>query len=63
MLTEIPPKMGTRKPADLLGQSLLLRNLRKVDTRLAVDMTRLLTGSIADLLDQYFTSDALRGLL
>jgi phytoene dehydrogenase-like protein len=63
MLTEIPPKLGSRRPADLVGQSLLLRHLRKVDTRLAVDITRLLTGSIADLLDQYFTSDALRGLL
>ena len=63
MLTEIPPKLGSRRPADLLAQSLLLRHLRKVDTRLAVDITRLLTGSIADLLDQYFTSAALRGLL
>ena len=63
MLTEIPPKLGSRRPADLLGQGMLLRHLRKVDTRLAVDITRLLTGSIADLLDQYFTSDALRGLL
>jgi phytoene dehydrogenase-like protein len=63
MLTEIPPKLGSRRPADLLGQGLLLRHLRKVDTRLAVDITRLLTGSIADLLDQYFSSDALRGLL
>jgi phytoene dehydrogenase-like protein len=63
LLTEIPPKLGSRRPADLLGQGLLLRHLRKVDTRLAVDITRLLTGSVADLLDQYFTSDALRGLL
>ncbi|MGN6679358.1 MAG: phytoene desaturase family protein, partial [Streptosporangiaceae bacterium] len=63
MLTEIPPKLGSRRPADLVGQSLLLRHLRKVDTRLAVDITRLLTGSIENLLDQYFTSDALRGLL
>ena len=63
LLTEIPPKLGSRRPGDLLGQGLLLRHLRKVDTRLAVDITRLMTGSIADLLDQYFTSDALRGLL
>jgi len=63
LLTRIPPKLGSRRPGDLLGQGLLLRHLRKVDTRLAVDITRLLTGSIADLLDQYFTSDALRGLL
>jgi phytoene dehydrogenase-like protein len=63
LLTEIPPKLGSRRPTDLLGQAKLLRHLRKVDTRLAVDITRLLTSSIADLLDQYFTSDALRGLL
>ncbi len=63
LLGEIPPKLGSRHPRDLLGQGLLLRHLRKVDTRLAVDITRLLTGSVADLLDQYFSSDALRGLL
>jgi phytoene dehydrogenase-like protein len=63
MLTEIPPRLGSRRPQDLLRQGLLLRHLRKVDTRAAVDLTRLLTGSIADLLDTYFESDALRGLL
>src|SRR5712664_1173463 len=63
LLSEIPPKLGSRRPSDLLGQGMLLWHLRKVDTRMAVDITRLLTGSIADLLDQYFTSDALRGLL
>jgi len=63
MLNEIPPRLGSRRPQDLLRQGLLLRHLRKVDTRAAVDITRLLTGSIADLLDGYFESDALRGLL
>jgi phytoene dehydrogenase-like protein len=63
MLSEIPPRLGSRRPQDLLRQGLLLRHLRKVDTRGAVDLTRLLTGSIADLLDGYFESDALRGLL
>jgi phytoene dehydrogenase-like protein len=63
LLAEIPPRLGSRHPPDLLRQGLLLRHLRKLDTRAAVDVTRLLTGSIADLLDRYFTSDALRGLL
>jgi phytoene dehydrogenase-like protein len=63
MLTQIPPRLGSRRPQDLLRQGMLLRYLRKVDTRSAVDITRLLTGSIADLLDGYFDSDALRGLL
>src|SRR5215469_9669216 len=63
LLGEIPPRLGSRRPQDLWRQSLLLRHLRRLDTRTAVDVTRLLTGSIADLLDRYFTSDALRGLL
>jgi phytoene dehydrogenase-like protein len=63
MLDEIPPKLGSRRPADLLRQGMLMRHLRKLDTRGAVDVTRLLTGSIADLIDRYFSSDAMRGLL
>src|SRR5690242_20048222 len=63
LLGEIPPRLGSRRPLDLLRQGLLLRHLRKLDTRAAVDATRLATGSIADLLDRYFTSDAVRGLL
>jgi phytoene dehydrogenase-like protein len=47
----------------LWRQGLLLRHLRKVDTRSAVDVTRLLTGSIADLVERYFESDAMRGAL
>jgi phytoene dehydrogenase-like protein len=63
LLDEIPPRLGSRRPQDLWRQGLLLRHLRKLDTRAAVDATRLLTGSIADLIDRYFTSDAMRGLL
>jgi phytoene dehydrogenase-like protein len=63
MLAQIPPRLGSHRPQDLLRQGMLLRYLRGVDTRTAVDLTRLLTGSIADLLEGYFESDALRGLL
>ncbi len=63
MLDEIPPRLGSRRPADLARQGMLLRHLRKLDARGAVDITRLLTGSVADLLDRYFESDALRGVL
>jgi phytoene dehydrogenase-like protein len=63
MLAEIPPRLGSRRPADLARQALLLRHLRKLDVRGAVDVARLLTGSIADLLDRYFESDAVRGVL
>jgi phytoene dehydrogenase-like protein len=63
LLDEIPPRLGSRRPADLWRQGLLLRHLRKLDTRSAVDVTRMLTGSIADLVERYFESDAMRGLL
>jgi len=63
LLEQIPPRLGSRRPQDLLRQGLLLRHLRNVDTRQAVDITRLLTGSIADLVERYFESDAMRGLL
>jgi len=63
MLDEIPPKLGSRRPVDLLRQGLLLRHLRGLDERGVVDVTRLLTGSIADLIEGYFSSDAVLGLL
>jgi phytoene dehydrogenase-like protein len=63
LLHEIPPKIGSHHALDLLAQARLTAWLRKVDVRGAVDVTRLLTGSIADLLDRYFESDALRGVL
>ncbi|MGO9142716.1 MAG: phytoene desaturase family protein [Streptosporangiaceae bacterium] len=63
MLDEIPPRLGSRRAPDLWRQAMLLRHLRKLDMRGAVDVTRLLTGSIADLIERYFESDALLGLL
>jgi phytoene dehydrogenase-like protein len=63
LLHQIPPHLGSRRPADLWAQARLLAQLRGVDERGSVDVTRLLTGSVADLLDRYFESDAVRGLL
>ncbi len=63
LLDAVPPKVGSRRPADLLAQAGLLRHLRGVDTRQAVEITRLFTMSIADLLEDYFESDAMQALL
>jgi phytoene dehydrogenase-like protein len=63
LLGQIPPKLGSRRPADLLRQAGLLRALKGVDVRSAVDITRVLTSSIADLVEDHFESDALRGVL
>ena len=63
LLHQIPPRLGSRRPADLVRQARLLTQLRALDERGAVDVTRLLTDSIADLVEGYFESDAMRGLL
>ncbi|GAA4629594.1 NAD(P)/FAD-dependent oxidoreductase [Actinoallomurus vinaceus] len=63
LLDQIPPKLGSHRPADLLRQAGLLRALRGVDERSAVDITRILTDSIADLVEDFFDSDAMRGVL
>ncbi|HEV2258272.1 MAG TPA: NAD(P)/FAD-dependent oxidoreductase, partial [Streptosporangiaceae bacterium] len=63
LLHQIPPRLGSRRPADLVRQARLLTQLRGLDERGAVDVTRLLTDSSADLVEGYFESDAMRGLL
>lgn len=63
LLHQVPPRLGGRRPSDLLGQAALLRRLRRVDVRAAVDLTRLFTASIADLVEPRFRSDAMRGVL
>jgi phytoene dehydrogenase-like protein len=63
LLHEIPPKLGSKRPLDLAGQVALAGRLRRVDVRAAVDLTRLFTASIADLVEDRFESDAMRGLL
>lgn len=63
LLHRIPPKLGSRRPGDLVAQAALLPILKNIDVRAAVDLTRLFTGSIADLVEERFVSDAMRGLL
>jgi phytoene dehydrogenase-like protein len=63
LLQEIPPKLGSKRPGDLLGQARLAAMLRKVDVRAAFDLTRLFTASVADLVEDRFESDAMRGVL
>ena len=63
LLEDIPPRLGSRRPADLARQALLLRRLRGFDERAAVDAVRVLSDSIADLVEARFESDAVRGVL
>jgi phytoene dehydrogenase-like protein len=63
LLHEIPPKVGSKRLGDLAGQAAILAKLRKVDVRAAFDLTRLFTSSVADLVEERFESDAMRGVL
>jgi len=63
LLTETPPRLGSHKPADLLEQAKLGWQARSWDVRATADITRLFTSSIADLLEDEFESNAMRGAL
>ena len=56
LLLTVPPKIGSRKPADLLETLRLAWRQRGLDVRTVADVTRLMTMSIADLLDDWFES-------
>jgi phytoene dehydrogenase-like protein len=63
LLTRRAPRLGSRRPADLLDLSRLGWQLRHLDVRTVGDLTRLLTSSVADLLEERFESPQLRGAL
>jgi len=63
LLTTIPPRVGSRRPSDLLEQGRLAWRLRGLGVRGTADVTRLFTMSISDLLDEYFESPQMKGVL
>jgi len=63
LLTTIPPRLGSRRPADLLDQGALAWRLRNLGVRGVADVTKLFTSSIADVLDEWFESPQMQGVL
>ena len=63
MLMRVPPKLGSKRPGDLLALLGSAWQLRKLDVQGVGDVTRLMTMSVADLLEERFESDAVRGVL
>jgi phytoene dehydrogenase-like protein len=63
LLTSVPPKLGSKRPRDLLEQARLAWKVRGLDVRAVGDVTRLFTSSIADILDEYFESPQMQGVL
>ena len=64
LLTQVPPNVGSKRPGDLLDLAKLAWPMRnKITPRMTADITRLLTMSIADLLDDWFESPQVKGLM
>jgi phytoene dehydrogenase-like protein len=63
LLETIPPRLGSLRPHDLLDQARLVWTLRRLGVSGVGDVTRLFTSSIADLLDEWFTSPQMQGVL
>ena len=61
MLLTVPPALGSRKPKDLAATLKLAWQHRGLNVRTIADVTRLMTMSIADLLDDWFESPQVKG--
>jgi phytoene dehydrogenase-like protein len=63
LLLSIPPNIGSKKPGDLLELAKLAWRFRGLDARRVGDITRLMTMSISDLLDEWFESPQIKAAL
>ncbi len=63
LLTRTPPKLGSHRLGDLRDQIGLGWSARRWNSRAVADITRLFTMSIADVVEDRFESDAMRGVL
>ncbi len=63
LLLTVPPKLGSRRPGDLRETLRLAWRQRGLSVRTVADVTRLMTMSIADLLDDWFGSPQVKGAL
>ena len=63
LLLSTPPSVGSRRPKDLMDQLRLAWGLRGLDVRGTADATRLFTMSIRDVLDEWFESPEVQGLM
>src|SRR5499425_1830473 len=63
LLLTVPPKLGSRRPGDLAETLRLAWRERGLTVRTVADVTRLMTMSIADLLDDWFESPQVKGAL
>ncbi|MFT4008774.1 MAG: NAD(P)/FAD-dependent oxidoreductase [Nocardioidaceae bacterium] len=63
LIDKAPPNIFGKAPEDAAEVADLLKHLGGADQKVIHDMVRLLTGSAADFLDDYFENDLLKGYM
>ena len=63
LLLVTPPRLGSRRAADLLDQLKLAWRMRGLDVPRVGELTRLMTMSAWDLLDRWFESPQIKGAM
>jgi phytoene dehydrogenase-like protein len=63
LLAVIPPRVGSRRPADLADQLRFAWRMRGLGARGVADLVRLMSQSVTDLLDDWFESDEVKASL
>ncbi|NJD29503.1 MAG: NAD(P)/FAD-dependent oxidoreductase [Chloroflexi bacterium] len=63
LLDEAPPDIWSDDPAELVRLAAIGSRFRRLERKVLHDAVRLLTGSAADFLDDYFESDILKGYM
>ncbi len=63
LLDMVPPDIFSNDPEELIALASIGSRFRKLDKRVLHNAVRLLTGSAADFLDDYFESDIVKGYL
>ena len=63
LFDQVPPDLFSDDPEELLALAELGRRFRRMDKRTLHNAVRLLTGSAADFLDDYFESEIVKGYL
>ncbi len=63
LMDQVPPDIFSDDPEEWLALAALGQRFRSLDKKVLHDAVRLLTGSAADFLDDYFESDILKGYM
>jgi phytoene dehydrogenase-like protein len=63
MVDSIAPNIVSKEPEELVRMARLGQHLRSLDPKVLHLLVRLITGSAADILDDYFDSEILKGWL